>query len=489
MSDLKSMTIGALKAALQEGEASAQEVVEQLLTVVEEDAGRVGAFLSLDKDSVREQASVCDELRGAGKDNKLLGIPISIKDLINVKGDPCTCSSHILEGYVAPYDATVIRKLREAGAILFGRVNMDEFAMGSSTENAALGVTSNPWKLNHVPGGSSGGSAAAVSADHTIASLGSDTGGSIRQPAAFCGCVGLKPTYGRVSRYGLTAFASSLDQIGPITKNVWDAALLLEVISGEDERDATSLREPVPSYTKALEQTTSLEGVTLGLPREYFVEGMDPEVEEAVRNAVEQCRALGAEIVDVSLPHAKYAISVYYIIATAEASANLARFDGIRYGMRVDGADPAALYAKTRASGLGDEVKRRIILGTYVLSSGYYDAYYKKAQRVQQCIRNDFESVFKECDALIAPVTPTPAYRKGEKTDDPLKMYLDDILTTSVNLAGNCALSLPCGFSSDGLPIGLQLIGNHLDEENILSIAHLYEQHTDWHKRKPEFLS
>ena len=489
MSDLMSTTIGELKVALEAREVTAEEIVKKLISVISEDEGRVGAFLSLDEASALEQARVCDDERVAGRDNKLLGIPVSIKDLINVKGDPCTCSSKILEGYVAPYDATVIRKLREAGAILFGRVNMDEFAMGSSTENASLGVTSNPWKLDHVPGGSSGGSAAAVSAGHTIASLGSDTGGSIRQPAAFCGCVGVKPTYGRVSRYGLTAFASSLDQIGPLTKNVWDAALLLEVISGEDDNDATSLREPVPSYTKALEQATSLEGIRLGLPKEYFVEGMDSEVEQAVRDAVEKCRALGADIVDVSLPHAKYAISVYYIIATAEASANLARFDGIRYGMRVDGADPAELYAKTRASGFGDEVKRRIILGTYVLSSGYYDAYYKKAQQVQQCIRNDFESVFKECDALIAPVTPTPAYRKGVKTDDPLKMYLDDILTTSVNLAGNCALSLPCGFSSEGLPIGLQLIGNHLDEEKILSIAYLYEQHTDWHKRKPEFLS
>ena len=489
MSDLMSTTIGELKMALEAREVTAEEIVNKLISVISEDEGRVGAFLSLDEASALEQARVCDDERVAGRDNKLLGIPVSIKDLINVKGDPCTCSSKILEGYVAPYDATVIRKLREAGAILFGRVNMDEFAMGSSTENAALGVTSNPWKLDHVPGGSSGGSAAAVSAGYTIASLGSDTGGSIRQPAAFCGCVGVKPTYGRVSRYGLTAFASSLDQIGPLTKNVWDAALLLEVISGEDDNDATSLREPVPSYTKALEQATSLEGIRLGLPKEYFVEGMDLEVEQAVRDAVEKCRTLGAEIVDVSLPHAKYAISVYYIIATAEASANLARFDGIRYGMRVDGADPADLYAKTRASGFGDEVKRRIILGTYVLSSGYYDAYYKKAQQVQQCIRNDFESVFKECDALIAPVTPTPAYRKGDKTDDPLKMYLDDILTTSVNLAGNCALSLPCGFSSEGLPIGLQLIGNHLDEEKILSIAYLYEQHTDWHKRKPEFLS
>jgi aspartyl-tRNA(Asn)/glutamyl-tRNA(Gln) amidotransferase subunit A len=465
---------------------SSVDIVDQLMDVIDQDSGRVGAYISLNREQIQREAVQTDEDRAQNRLDSLLGIPISIKDLINVKGEPCTCSSAILKGYVSPYDATVITKLRDAGAVMFGRVNMDEFAMGSSTENAALGTTSNPWHVDHVPGGSSGGSAAAVAADHAIASLGSDTGGSIRQPAAFCSCVGLKPTYGRVSRYGLTAFASSLDQIGPITKTVRDAALLLQVISGFDPKDATSLDVPVPDYSAGLEKVKSLEGMKLGLPREYFVQGMDSEVEQAVRAAVEKCRSLGAEIVDVSLPHTKYAISVYYIIATAEASANLARFDGIRYGLREEGADPAELYAKTRVAGLGAEVKRRIILGTYVLSSGYYDAYYKRAQQVQQLIKEDFRKVFETCDALLAPVTPTPAYRRGEKTNDPLKMYLDDILTTSVNLAGNCALSVPCGFSTAGMPIGLQVIGNHLKEQTILDIAYQYEQNTDWHLRKPE---
>ncbi|HSR87543.1 MAG TPA: Asp-tRNA(Asn)/Glu-tRNA(Gln) amidotransferase subunit GatA, partial [Pontiella sp.] len=390
-----------------------------------------------------------------------------------------------LEGYTAPYDATVVAKLREAGAVLLGRVNMDEFAMGSSTENAALGKTSNPWNLDHVPGGSSGGSAACVAADEAIASLGSDTGGSIRQPAAFCGCVGVKPTYGRVSRYGLTAFASSLDQIGPITKTVKDSAILLETICGPDKMDSSSIEMDVPVFSEKLGDDTSLAGMKLGLPKEYFVDGMDPEVEKAVRDAVEHCRNLGAEIVDVSLPNAKYAIAVYYIIATAEASANLARFDGIRYGMRLDGKDPAELYAKTRAAGFGQEVKRRIILGTYVLSSGYYDAYYLKAQKVRTLIRNDFTAAFRQCDAILSPVTPTAAYMKGEKTADPLKMYLDDILTTPINLAGNCALSVPCGFTAGGLPIGLQIIGDAFEEETILKVGHAYEQSTDWHTQRP----
>ena len=404
-------------------------------------------------------------------------------------GEPCTCSSHILEGYIAPYDATVITKLRDAGAILLGRVNMDEFAMGSSTENAALGKTSNPWDLERVPGGSSGGSAAAVAGDMAIASLGSDTGGSIRQPAAFCGCVGLKPSYGRVSRYGLTAFASSLDQIGPITKTVEDAARLLEVIAGNDAKDATSADLEVPDYVQSLHHRSSLEGVKLGVPKEYFIEGLDPEVKQAVEAAVAQMKTLGAEIVEVTLPHAQYAIAVYYIIATAEASANLARFDGIRYGARENQSDLAALYAQTRSSGFGAEVKRRVILGTYMLSSGYYDAYYLKAQRVRGLIRQDFKEAFRQCDALIAPVTPTPAYKKGEKVSDPLTMYLDDILTTSVNLAGNCGMSVPCGYTEEGLPIGVQLIGDDFNEELLLQIAHVYEQDTQWYKRKPEWLT
>ncbi len=486
MADLHKLTIAELSSKLAAGECSSVDIVENVLSSIDATDGKIGAYLTIDREGALAQAKAADAARASENTAPLLGIPIAIKDLLNVKGQPCTCSSKILEGYIAPYDATVIAKLREAGAVLLGRVNMDEFAMGSSTENAALGKTSNTWNLDHVPGGSSGGSAACVAADEAIASLGSDTGGSIRQPAAFCGCVGVKPTYGRVSRYGLTAFASSLDQIGPLTKTVKDSALLLEAICGHDHMDSSSIEMTVPAFAEKLSTDTSLTGMKLGLPKEYFVEGMDPEVERAVRDAVEHCKSLGADIVDVSLPNAKYAIAVYYIIATAEASANLARFDGIRYGMRLDGKDPAELYGKTRAAGFGPEVKRRIILGTYVLSSGYYDAYYLKAQKVRTLIRDDFTEAFKQCDAILAPVTPTAAYRKGEKTDDPLKMYLDDILTTPINLAGNCALSLPCGFSSSGMPIGLQIIGDAFQEETILKVGHAYEQTTEWHARKPE---
>ncbi len=485
MAELHKLTISELSAKLSAGECTSLDIVNDLLSAIDMFDAKVGAYLTLDRESALEQAQAADAARASGKAHPMLGIPVAIKDLLNVKGQPCTCSSKILEGYTAPYDATVIAKLRDAGAVLLGRVNMDEFAMGSSTENAALGKTSNPWNLDHVPGGSSGGSAACVAADEAIASLGSDTGGSIRQPAAFCGCVGVKPTYGRVSRYGLTAFASSLDQIGPITKTVKDSAILLETICGLDRMDSSSIDMEVPAFSSNLGDDTSLAGVKLGLPREYFVEGMDPEVEKAVRDAVEHCRSLGAEIVDVSLPNARYAIAVYYIIATAEASANLARFDGIRYGLRHDGKDPAELYAKTRAAGFGQEVKRRIILGTYVLSSGYYDAYYLKAQKVRTLIRDDFTEAFKLCDAILSPVTPTPAYKKGEKTADPLKMYLDDILTTPINLAGNCALSVPCGFASNGMPIGLQIIGDAFQEETILKVGHAYEQSTEWHKQRP----
>jgi aspartyl-tRNA(Asn)/glutamyl-tRNA(Gln) amidotransferase subunit A len=487
MSDLNTKTISELSDLLAAGKCTSVDIVNDVLAAIDERDGKVGAYLTLDRESVLEQAKAADEARAVGKTGTLLGVPLAIKDLLNVNGQPCTCASKMLEGYTAPYDATVITKLREAGAILLGRVNMDEFAMGSSTENSALGKTSNPWNTDHVPGGSSGGSAASVAADEAIASLGSDTGGSIRQPAAFCGCVGLKPTYGMVSRYGLTAFASSLDQIGPITKTVKDAALLLEAIAGHDEKDSTSVDAEIPMFGKNLTDDYSLAGMKLGLPKEYFVDGMDPEVEKAVRDAVEHCKSLGAEIVDVSLPNAKYAIAVYYIIATAEASANLARFDGIRYGMRLDGKDPIELYCKTRAAGFGSEVKRRIILGTYVLSSGYYDAYYLRAQKVRTLIRSDFIEAFKECDAILAPVTPTPAYKIGEKSDDPLKMYLDDILTTPVNLAGICGMSIPCAFSSGGMPIGLQILGDSFKEENILKVGHAYEQTTEWHKQKPSF--
>jgi aspartyl-tRNA(Asn)/glutamyl-tRNA(Gln) amidotransferase subunit A len=486
MTDLHTLTIAELSEKLAAGECTSVDIVNDVLAAIDSSDGKVGAYVTIDRQSALEQARAADDARAAGRNTPMLGIPVAIKDLLNVEGQPCTCSSKILEGYTAPYDATVITKLREAGAVLLGRVNMDEFAMGSSTENAALGKTSNPWNPDHVPGGSSGGSAACVAADEAIASLGSDTGGSIRQPAAFCGCVGVKPTYGRVSRYGLTAFASSLDQIGPLAKTVRDSAVLLEAICGHDRMDSSSIDMEVPAFSANLSSDTSLAGMKLGLPKEYFVEGMDPEVEKAVRDAVDHCKSLGAEIIDVSLPHSKYAIAVYYIIATAEASANLARFDGIRYGLRLDGKDPVELYGKTRAAGFGAEVKRRIILGTYVLSSGYYDAYYLRAQKVRTLIRNDFTEAFKQCDVILAPVTPTPAYRLGEKTDDPLKMYLDDILTTPVNLAGNCALALPCGFSSSGLPVGLQVIGDSFAEETILKVGHAFEQTTEWHKLKPE---
>jgi aspartyl-tRNA(Asn)/glutamyl-tRNA(Gln) amidotransferase subunit A len=485
MADLNKLTISELAEKLAAGECTSVAIVNDVLAAIDATDAKVGAYLTLDREDALAQAKAADERRAAGERNPMLGIPVAIKDLLNVKGQPCTCSSKILEGYIAPYDATVIAKLRGAGAVLLGRVNMDEFAMGSSTENAALGKTSNPWNLDRVPGGSSGGSAASVASDEAIVSLGSDTGGSIRQPAAFCGCVGVKPTYGRVSRLGLTAFASSLDQIGPISKTVKDSAIILEAICGHDEKDSSSIEMEVPAFAANLPSDTSLAGIKLGLPKEYFVEGMDPEVEKSVRAAVEHCKSLGAEIVDVSLPNAKYAIAVYYIIATAEASANLARFDGIRYGMRLDGKDPAELYGKTRAAGFGPEVKRRVILGTYVLSSGYYDAYYKKAQKVRTLIRDDFTKAFEQCDAILSPVTPTPAYLKGEKTADPLKMYLDDILTTPINLAGNCALSLPCGFSSNGMPIGLQIIGDAFQEDTILKVGHAYEQTTDWHKQRP----
>lgn len=487
MTRLNQFTLSELSQMLEQGKCSSSEIVEDLISAVEAGDERIGSYLQLAQESIREGARQADARRSSGEEGKLLGLPIGIKDILNVKGEPCRCASKILEGYTAPYDATSIAKLRDARAILAGRLNMDEFAMGSSTENSAFQITRNPWDTTRVPGGSSGGSAASVAADLAIATLGSDTGGSIRQPAAFCGCVGLKPTYGRVSRYGLTAFASSLDQIGPITKTVRDAALVLEAISGHDPLDSTSVDLAVPDYTSHLDSCEDLKGMKLGLPKEYFIEGLDPQTERAVRQAVEQCRQLGAEIVDVSLPHTKYSISVYYIIATAEASSNLARFDGIRYGLRSDESDLLELYKKSKAAGFGSEVKRRIILGTYVLSSGYYDAYYLRAQKVRTLIREDFKKAFQECDALLTPCTPTPAYPIGSKTADPLEMYLDDILTTPSNLAGICGLSLPCGFSQENLPIGLQILGPSFKEENILKVAHLYEQATDWHTKKPEF--
>jgi aspartyl-tRNA(Asn)/glutamyl-tRNA(Gln) amidotransferase subunit A len=461
-------------AGMAAGQFSSEELVTGVAEVIRARDGAIGAYLGVDEGYALAQAREADRQRAAGVCLPLLGLPVAVKDVLNVTGQPCTCGSRILAGYTAPYDATAIARLRAAGAVFLGRTNMDEFAMGSTNENSAYKPCRNPRNTACVPGGSSGGSAAAVAAGEAVVALGTDTGGSIRQPAAFCGVVGLKPTYGRVSRYGLTAYASSLDQIGPITRTVEDAALLFEVMAGLDPMDSSTLDAPVPVFKP--DAPTDLQGVRIGLPREYFVKGMDAGVESAVRAAVEVCRQLGADIVEVSLPHTEYAIATYYIIATAEASANLARFDGVRYGFRAAGAeDPTDLYGKTREQGFGAEVKRRIILGTYVLSSGYYDAYYVSAQKVRTLIRRDFEAAFNVCDALMTPVSPTPAYRLGEKSGDPLQMYLGDIFTVTANLAGICGLSVPCGMTGDGRPIGLQILGPALGESNILRIGHAYE--------------
>jgi len=483
--DLPALSIADLQSLLSRREISPREVLDALLERIDTVDGGLGAYLSLDIESAMNEAE------HSNVDCPLGGIPIAIKDIINVMGQPCTCASKILHGYRAPYDATVIQKLRGAGAIPFGKTNLDEFAMGSSTENSALKLTCNPWDLSRVPGGSSGGSAAAVAADAAFGAIGSDTGGSIRQPAALCGVVGLKPTYGRVSRFGLVAFASSLDQIGPVTKTVRDAALIMNAVAGHDPLDSTSLNEPVPDYTASLGK--DLHGIRLGLPKEYMIEGIDPQVRDAINAAVKQLNSLGAEIVDVSLPSTEYAVAVYYIIATAEASANLARFDGVRYGYHTENPkDVLDLYGRTREQGFGPEVTRRIILGTYVLSSGYYDAYYLRAQKVRELIRRDFANVFHKVDALISPTSPVAAFKFGERAADPLQMYLADIFTIAANLIGICGISVPCGFAElDGhrLPIGLQLLGKPLDEARILQVAHNYEQSTDWHKARPPIYS
>ena len=463
------------------GEFSSVELTQAVIDRVHEKDGEIGAYLTFDEEGALAAAKAADEIRKNGQDVRslgLLGIPVAIKDLINVKGQPCTCASKILKGYVSPYDATVIKNLKAAGAVCAGRVNMDEFAMGSSTENSGLGVTHNPYDLSRVPGGSSGGSAAAVGGDLAIAALGTDTGGSIRQPASFCNIVGLKPSYGRVSRYGVTAFASSLDQVGPMTKSVEDAAMLLQVLAGHDEMDGTTPKEPVPDYVKALEGA-SLKGVKLGLPKEYYeVTGVDPEVKRITDEAIKSCEAAGAELVEVSLPHTDFAMAVYYIVAPAEASANLARFDGVRYGHRSERSDDVFnLYARSRAEGFGPEVKRRIIMGTYVLSSGYYDAYYGRASKVRTLIRRDFEMAFQKVDALLTPVAPTPAFRIGE-VQDPLTMYLNDLFTIPGSLAGNCSISVPAGFAAtEGakLPVGVQFICDAYREEKLLAIGKAFE--------------
>jgi aspartyl-tRNA(Asn)/glutamyl-tRNA(Gln) amidotransferase subunit A len=484
---LNQLTISELAAKLSKREISAREVTQSCLDQIARVDGKIHAFISHDSMDALAQADAVDKEISSGATHAqkpLLGIPVAIKDVLAVKNQPLNCGSKILGKFISPYDATAVEKLKVAGAIIFGRLNMDEFAMGSSTENSAFGVTKNPWDTTRIPGGSSGGSAAAIAADEAIATLGTDTGGSIRQPAALCGCVGLKPTYGRISRYGLVAFASSLDQIGPFTKDVCDAAKMLGVLSGVDPRDSTSVPQPVPNYVAALDG--KIKGLKLGLPKEYMIGGLDAEVKAAVDAAVKQFQKLGAEIVEISLPHTDYAVATYYIIATAEASANLARFDGIRYGARVEGNDLTELYSKTRGAGFGAEVKRRIILGTYVLSSGYYEAYYLRAQKVRTLIRNDFLKAFEKVDAIVTPTTPTAAFKIGEKSDDPLQMYLSDIYTISCNLAGICGVSVPCGFTkSPKRPIGLQLLGKPFGEETMLKIAHAYEQSTLWHKEKP----
>lgn len=481
--ELYHLGISELSKLIERRETSAKEVVESFLKRTDAVEQKIAAYVTETRQMAMGAAERADMDLSSGRAKPLSGIPVAIKDNICTRGIRTTCSSQILRDFIPPYESTVTSRLAENGYILPGKTNLDEFAMGSSTENSGFQVTRNPWDTERVPGGSSGGSAAAVSADECAAALGSDTGGSIRQPASFCGVVGLKPTYGRVSRYGLVAFASSLDQIGPITKNVEDAAVLMNIISGKDPRDSTSAPVNVPDFRAAVGK--DIKGLKIGIPREYFIEGIDPEVEMSVREAIKQLEALGAVPVDVTLPHTRYAIATYYILATSEASSNLARYDGVKYGSRAEGKDLMDMYMETRARGFGAEVKRRIMLGTYALSSGYYDAYYKKAQQVRTLIKDDFENVFKAVDVIVTPTAPTPAFKAGEKTGDPLQMYLADIFTISVNLAGVPAISVPCGFASGNLPVGLQLIGRHFDEETILRAASAYEQSTEWHKRKP----
>ena len=478
--DLPAMSIAELQPLLREREIAPREVIEALHERISAIDGKLGAYLSLDLEAALREAESADVTLPLG------GIPIAIKDNINVAGQPCTCASRMLNGYRAMYDATVIQKLRAAGAIPFGKTNLDEFAMGSSTENSSVRTTSNPWDASRVAGGSSGGSAAAVAADLAYGALGSDTGGSVRQPAALCGVVGLKPSYGRVSRFGLTAFASSLDQIGPFAKNVRDAALLMNAIAGTDRQDSTSLDQPVPDYTRDLGK--EIRGMRIGVAREHDLPGVDPRVKAGVMEATRHFHSLGAEIVEISLPRTEYTVATYYVLATAEASANLARFDGVRYGHRAANArDLLEHYQHTRAEGFGAEVKRRIILGTYVLSSGYYDAYYLRAQKVRELIRLDFAKAFEKVDAILSPISPIPAFKPGER--DPLQMYLADIFTIPANLTGICGISVPCGFAhaEEGtrLPIGLQLLGKAFDEARLLQIAYAYEQSTSWHDERP----
>ena len=480
-------TIHSLHDKLKAKEISSSELTQNVLTHIEAVEPKVSAFISRTAERALADAKRADDFISQNKSiPPLAGIPIALKDIFLTEGVTTTCGSKILENFTPPYNATVVNNMNEAPWVLLGKLNMDEFAMGSSNETSHFGTVKNPWDLERIPGGSSGGSAAAVAAGETIVTLGTDTGGSIRQPAALCGIVGLKPAYGRVSRYGVIAFASSLDQVGPMTKDVTDCALLLQMIAGHDPRDSTSLDIPVPDYTAAL--TTKIKGLKIGIPKEYFSDALDSETDAAVKKAIQTYEELGAEIKEVSLPHTEYAVPTYYVLAPAECSSNLARYDGIRYGHRnKEGDDLTELYRKSRSEGFGDEVKRRIMIGTYALSAGYYDAYYLKAQKVRTLIRQDFLSLFesKEIDLILGPVSPTPAFKIGEKTADPLQMYLSDILTIPVNLAGLPGMSIPCGFTEKGLPIGLQIIGPPLGEETMLRAAYTYEQATEWHKKRP----
>jgi aspartyl-tRNA(Asn)/glutamyl-tRNA(Gln) amidotransferase subunit A len=484
--ELHQLTIHHLHELLVKREVTSKEATEALYRRVKEVDGEIQAYLMLTEEEAFRQASEVDLKIAQGKKiGDLAGIPIGIKDILCTKGVRTTCGSKILQNYIPFYDGTVVRRLKENDGVILGKLNMDEFAMGSSTENSGFQITRNPWDIGRIPGGSSGGSAAAVAADECIASLGTDTGGSIRQPASCCGVVGLKPTYGRVSRYGLVAFASSLDQIGPITKDVEDCAILMNAISGYDPYDSTSVNVEVPDYKQSLVQ--DVRGIRIGIPDEYFVEGMDPDVENSVKEAVEIYKKLGARVQRISLPHTEYAVAVYYIICTAEASSNLARYDGVKYGLRSKGyRDLMDMYTQTRKNGFGKEVKRRILLGTYVLSAGYYEAYYRKASQVRTLMRADFEEAFQKVDVIVTPTAPTPAFRIGEKVEDPLQMYLSDIHTIPVNLTGIPVISIPCGFSREGLPIGLQIIGRHFDEGNLLRVAYTFEKNTDFHLKKPK---
>ncbi len=483
--ELFDLTIHELSDKLRRRELSSVEATKGALARIQDTEGKVNAFITVTPQVALAAAEAADKRIAAGEGDVFTGIPLALKDIFLTEGIRTTCASHILENFIPPYSATAWEKLKDKGAVLLGKLNQDEFAMGSSSESSAFGVTRNPWDLERIPGGSSGGSAAAIAARQVTATLGTDTGGSIRQPASHCGCVGLKPTYGRVSRYGVIAYASSLDQVGPLTRNVRDSALLLGAVAGHDPKDSTSVDLPVPDYTASL--AGGVKGLKIGLPGEYFIDGLDPDVRRGMDEAIATFLSLGAEIVDISLPHTNYAVACYYLLATAEASSNLARYDGVRFGHRNrDAKGLLDMYCRSRAEGFGAEVKRRIMLGTYALSSGYYDAYYLKAQKVRTLIRNDFLNAFEKVDVILAPVAPTPAFKIGEKVNDPLQMYLSDIFTIPVNLAGTCGISVPAGFSGGGLPIGLQLIGRPFGEETLLRAAYAFEQATEWHKRRAE---